>query len=417
MHSANYSVNQFSLVDEKNEALTQLLANFSWQDEPLLKLSLPLFPQIDAISCIDDNATLDAFRHNLVSRLKQLKAQGQSLNLSPQLLDKLSFMWAAFLDERVIYESDIDTTAWENNTLVSQLFGIRNSGETFFTLVKQLMNDPSHNLELLQISYLLLQLGFKGKYHGRRAIELNQFIAEVSHALSEFGVLQTQNHRYSAYSKVVKKPYRMLLKPGIRPKWFWLTCIVVLTAAIGIYQQELSELYANQQDEYREMAKETRQYLTAIQPKNQFIEQKDFISQGSHLGQGSYIGQPSSMSNDTELVVTKQQPSDTAQQQVISSAPVANETTAILSTEISQPITKPKTGKRYLVQLGVYDRESAAQQLTSHCSNDTYPLQFGHIDTRTFVGYVTESYAQANTVSQFFQNHCQLVPYIKEYKP
>ena len=281
MSTVNYTVNQFALVDEKNEALTQLLANFSWQDEPLLKLSLPLFPQIEAIACIDDIATLDAFRHNIITCLKQLKAQGHQIEQPAQILDKLSFMWSAFFDERVIYESEIDTTEWENNTLVSQLFGIRNSGETFFTLVKQLMEEPSQNLQLLQISYLLLQLGFKGKYHARRAIELNQFIAEIQHALSEFGVLNQHSTDFSAYNKVVKKPYRLLLRRGLNPTLFWLICFLICLCAAIIYQQELSSLYGKQQDEYRVMTEETREYLNSIQPEVHYIEQSNFISQES----------------------------------------------------------------------------------------------------------------------------------------
>lgn len=420
MATVNYTVNQFALVDEKNEALTKLLATFSWQDEPLLKLSLPLFPQIDAISCIDDIATLDAFRHNLIVRLKQLKAQGQSMDLSSQVLDKLSFMWAAFFDERVIYESEIDTIEWENNTLVSQLFGIRNSGETFFTLVKQLMTEPSQYLELLQISYLLLQLGFKGKYHDKRAIELNQFIADVSHALSEFGVLETANNQYSAYSKVVKKPYRLLLKRGLNPKWFWITCVVVFVGAIIGYEHELTKIYSQQQKEYSVMAQETRDHLAAIQPQTHFIEQKNFIGQGGYIApidnasDANMDSAPEAKHIEPESIQNEQ--SSTVEESMADSAIANRAEVEKPSNVISTRNRASDSSKRYLVQLGVYDRESAAQYLTSKCINETYPLQFGEAGERTFVGYVVDNYQQAKIVSKFFQQHCQLTPYVKEYK-
>ena len=389
MSTVNYTVNQFALVDEKNEALTQLLADFSWQDEPLLKLSLPLFPQIEAISSIDELTTIDAFRHNLVDQLKQLKTQGLQLNLSPKILDKLSFMWAAFFDERVIYESPIDTVQWENNTLVSQLFGIRNSGETFFTLIKRLMGEPSQNLELLQLSYILLQLGFKGKYHDKRTIELNQTIAEINHVLSEFGALPTNKSQLSAYSTSVKKPYRVLLKRGLNPTLFWLFCIMACIAAAIIYQQKLTEVYTDQQSEYQLMADETGDYLKSIQPKVHYVEQKDFISQD--------IFQPALQPESSQKI----------EQNFPKQA-------------VSQPLPKTSAVEPkptvYLVQLAIYDVDTTVQLLINRCANDTYPPQQGVINGRTYVGYLANGYQQAKRVSNFYQEYCQLVPYIKEYK-
>ena len=389
MTTVNYTVNQFALVDEKSEALTQLLTDFSWQDEPLLKLSLPLFSQIQAIQCIEDLATLDAFRFNLIERLKTLKKQGRLLDISPQILDKLSFMWAAFFDERVIYESSIDTTQWENNTLVSQLFGIRNSGETFFTLIKQLMEQPSKHLALLQLAYLLLQLGFKGRYHDRRAIELNQFIADINHALSEFGILSRPNLTYSAYSAEVHKPYRWLLKRGLSPKWFWLICFITCLVATILYQQNLSELYKSQQQEYREMGDETDAYLKAIKPKTPYVENTQFISQG-------LFNVTNAADNTSVENVLEQQ--ESAEQ--------------LDSDKTTAPQSENTVG--YFVQLGVYDSRDAAKYLLERCQNTKYPLQIEQNKKQTFVGYKVTGFTQAKTVSNFFFEHCQLVPYIKE---
>lgn len=414
MTTVNYTVNQFALVDEKNEALTQLLTRFSWQDEPLLKLCLPLFPQIDVISCLDDAATMDAFRFNIVTRLKQLKVQGRELQQPAEVLDKLSFMWAAFFDERVIYESEIDTIQWENNTLVSQLFGIRNSGETFFTLVKQLLENPGKNIDLLQVSYFLLQLGFKGKYHDKRAVELNQFIAEISHVLNEFGALNSKKLDYSSYSHDVKKPYRLLLKRGLSPKWFWFLCGIACLTAVIFYETELRKLYATQQQEYVVMADETKSYMKSIEPEPHVIEQSDFIGQGALSTTAAATKQGGVEKETFDYVVEETGESVSEKTSNIEKLESLDEgeNSAVSKDE------KPQTTKvaNYFVQLGVYFSESAAKHLLKKCENSQYPLQIEQANNKTYVGYFVEGFREAKQVSQYFADYCQQEAYIKEYK-
>lgn len=414
MTTVNYTVNQFALVDEKNEALTQLLTRFSWQDEPLLKLCLPLFPQIDVISCLDDAATMDAFRFNIVTRLKQLKVQGRELQQPPEVLDKLSFMWAAFFDERVIYESEIDTIQWENNTLVSQLFGIRNSGETFFTLVKQLLENPGKNIDLLQVSYFLLQLGFKGKYHDKRAVELNQFIAEINHVLNEFGALKSKKLDYSSYSHEVKKPYRLLLKRGLSPKWFWFLCGIACLTAVIFYETELRKLYATQQQEYAVMADETKSYMKSIEPEPHVIEQSDFIGQGA-LSTAAHSTEYSRPEKETFAYVVEET-IEPETEKVDSNEVLESPEKETSNASIDEDKAQTTNTANYFVQLGVYFSESAAKHLLKKCKNDEYPLQIEQANNKTYVGYFVEGFSDAKQVSQYFTEYCQQDAYIKEYK-
>lgn len=385
MSAASYTVNQFSLVDEKNAALKDLLTEFSWQEEALLQLSLPLLAMVESVSSLEDIAALENFRANLITELKSIKQRGRERAVSPALLDKLCFIWAAFFDERVSYGCQLDTTQWQNKTLVSQLFGIRNSGDTFFSLVFQLMEFPKKHLALLKICYLILQLGFKGKYHTGHVTELKKLTAEISFALTELGAFKLKLDTDTTTAP--RKSSRNLgLFTGISPLSFWLAFAVLLVVGLFIYNQYFGEIYERQNQEYKEMAGDTFQHIQQLQPKKMFIENARFYE--------------SEQMHALETAKPTAQPQTIEQSKAPAVAPVITE----------EPMTL------YLVQIGAFNNMARAQSLKQKCDNSRYPLVIEEVGDSQFVGFIATGFTQAKAVSQFFVQSCNISPYIKEYQ-
>lgn len=388
MNTASYTVNQFSLVDEKNAALKDLLTEFSWQEEALLQLSLPLLAMVESVSSLEDAAALENFRANVITELKSIKQRGRERTVSPALLDKLCFVWAAFFDERVSYGCHLDTTQWQNKTLVSQLFGIRNSGDTFFNLVFQLMEFPKKHLALLKICYLILQLGFKGKYHSGQATELKKLTAEISFALTELGAFKLS---VEAPALPVQKLGRNIgLFSGISPLSFWFTFMALMITGLLIYNQYFGEIYAQQNQEYQEMAGDTFLHIQQLQPKKMFIENARFYD-------GRQIQQL-----DTTA------PSDPSLQQ--------SQPQVALEDSQSDLMMTSEAATRYLVQIGAFKNMARAQKLKQQCDNARYPLVIEEVGQSQFVGFIANGFTQAKEVSQFFAESCNISPYIKEYQ-
>ncbi|MCG8477038.1 MAG: DotU family type IV/VI secretion system protein, partial [Cytophagales bacterium] len=58
-------------------------------------------------------------------------------------------------------------SGWANDTLLSRLYGGRNGGELFYLLLDQAQTQPELLADFLELQYVILRLGFEGRYHNR----------------------------------------------------------------------------------------------------------------------------------------------------------------------------------------------------------------------------------------------------------
>lgn len=68
------------------------------------------------------------------------------------------------MDEMVLAKEWGANSQWAANSLLNEFHGETWGGEKFFVLLSRLSMDPKQHMELLELIYLLLCLGYKGKY-------------------------------------------------------------------------------------------------------------------------------------------------------------------------------------------------------------------------------------------------------------
>jgi len=162
-----------------------LLADSHWSDVPLLKLSSELLAIYASLPLYSGHQQVPELRQYLVQHLSRFRQQGVLADYSPKMMDKACYLLAAALDEGILATDWGRRSGWENHSLLSQLFQQRNGGEVFFVLLGQAQQRPDSNPDLLMLSYLLLRLGFQGRYRhsdGHELAELGQALYEqISH--------------------------------------------------------------------------------------------------------------------------------------------------------------------------------------------------------------------------------------------
>src|SRR5690606_37076980 len=91
------------------------------------------------------------------------------------------YLLCTALDETVLNTPWGSQSAWAEQTLLSTFHNETWGGEKFFQLLDRLVQDPRRNLHLLELMYLLLALGFQGKYRIRERgrAELEQIQANL----------------------------------------------------------------------------------------------------------------------------------------------------------------------------------------------------------------------------------------------
>ena len=94
---------------------------------------------------------------------------------------KLSkFALVAFLDETIISSGWAQKDQWLSDPLQIKLFDTFNAGEEFFNHMAELRLRSSQNKDVLEIYYLCLSLGFKGKYQLQSPENLRRIIDDLN---------------------------------------------------------------------------------------------------------------------------------------------------------------------------------------------------------------------------------------------
>lgn len=90
------------------------------------------------------------------------------------------FALVAFLDETIISSEWPQKAEWLSDPLQIKLFDTFNAGEEFFIYMAELRLRSSQNKDVLEIYYLCLSLGFKGKYQLQSPENLRRIIDDLN---------------------------------------------------------------------------------------------------------------------------------------------------------------------------------------------------------------------------------------------
>jgi type VI secretion system protein ImpK len=142
------------------------------------------------------------------------------------------------MDEIILSSSFGLRDEWERMPLQLRLFGEHLAGEHFFTRLEALRLDPHKNLELLEVYYTCLLLGFRGKYllEGQEKLDylkqkLGQEIQQARGGKAEFAPNWRLPQRFQAYMR------------HELPMWLYFALLAAVGIGIyGTYRLLLSHL-------------------------------------------------------------------------------------------------------------------------------------------------------------------------------
>lgn len=111
----------------------------------------------------------------MVNEVKTFEEKAKETNLKPAIILSARYVLCAALDEAVLNTPWGSDSAWPQRTLLSVFHNETSGGEKFFLVLDRMKQQPAENLYILELMYILLSLGFEGKYRvihrGREMIE------------------------------------------------------------------------------------------------------------------------------------------------------------------------------------------------------------------------------------------------------
>lgn len=133
----------------------------------------------------------DDLRRTIDGLLGEMESRGATLRYSTEQIQASKFALAAFVDETALANDFPLRDEWEKYPLQLEYFGEHLAGVKFFDRLDQLLQNPEANAEAIEVYYLCMLLGFKGKYRIYLEDQLKGVIANTAEHLRRVGRLQT----------------------------------------------------------------------------------------------------------------------------------------------------------------------------------------------------------------------------------
>lgn len=133
---------------------------------------LALAPQLRNSTRHPDVAGL---RDHLTREIRAFESNARARGASPESVLAGRYALCTFLDEAVLSTPWGSESAWSNQSLLSTFHNETWGGEKFFAILDRALQDPGRMVDVLELLYVCLALGFEGKYRvlerGRTRLE------------------------------------------------------------------------------------------------------------------------------------------------------------------------------------------------------------------------------------------------------
>lgn len=103
-------------------------------------------------------------KEKIINEIKQFQTSAQAQGIDSQTITSTRYILCTALDEAVLNTPWGHSSSWTKQSLLSLFHNEVSGGERFFQLLKSLAQNPGKNRNLLEVMYLCLGLGFKGRY-------------------------------------------------------------------------------------------------------------------------------------------------------------------------------------------------------------------------------------------------------------
>lgn len=103
-------------------------------------------------------------KEKITNEIRQFQITAQAQGIDAQTISSARYVLCTVLDEAVLNTPWGHNSSWTQQSLLSLFHNEVSGGERFFQLLKSLAQNPAKNRNLLELMYLCLGLGFKGRY-------------------------------------------------------------------------------------------------------------------------------------------------------------------------------------------------------------------------------------------------------------
>lgn len=130
---------------------------------PFITASTPLFEAVLDIEENRQNLNVDQIRDEFISRVNSFNEKCVENKTENMEILVARYILCTFIDEK-LNEKLSDNDNWFNRSLLSIFHNETYGGENFFHLLDKFLKTPAKYINILELMYICLSLGFLGRY-------------------------------------------------------------------------------------------------------------------------------------------------------------------------------------------------------------------------------------------------------------
>lgn len=110
----------------------------------------------------------DKLIQHLTHEIKVFEDKAKRAGYSTDIVGAANYSLCALIDEIIVYSTTGHVIQWNGYELLRSFTGEDSEGKNFFVILSAAVENPVPNLDLLELLYLCLTLGFEGKYREQK---------------------------------------------------------------------------------------------------------------------------------------------------------------------------------------------------------------------------------------------------------
>ncbi len=133
-------------------------------DNPLLRASGTILALIPHLRTTPDHQDVIGLRQRMIGILTSFEDTVCAAGIDPETARRAKYALCTLVDESVMTTPWGHQTGWGTESLLVTFFGEVFGGERFYVHLGQALEYPARNLDFLELNYVCLVLGYKGRY-------------------------------------------------------------------------------------------------------------------------------------------------------------------------------------------------------------------------------------------------------------
>jgi len=131
---------------------------------PLVQAASPLLLRMGQMRNAPASLDVSSLRRAALDEIRRFEERARASGVRNEIVLAARYVLCAGLDEAVLSTPAGSQSEWAQHPLLVALHREAWGGEKFFEMLDRIVVDPARHIDLIELQYLILALGFSGKY-------------------------------------------------------------------------------------------------------------------------------------------------------------------------------------------------------------------------------------------------------------